>query len=318
MKDPFLSRELRPMLIGRTAKPFDDPGSLFELKLDGDRCLAWLDADETVLVSRRGLELLPRLPELAAIHRQVSARCVLDGEIITGVGGKNDFGNLRSRMTQRDRVKIDWGARQYPASLVVFDILYLGDRLVTARPLEERKALLAQTVTDSERMALARTVDAEGRAFYNLVLQQGLEGVAGKKKSSLYYPGQRTREWVKVKHEQEDDYVIGGYIPAAHVAMLLLGQYDSEGALVYQGRATLGLRSGDFGQVRKAARAEAPPFAQLPPELEKTAAETVWLRPELVGTVTFVNRTQGGLMRQPHFRRLRADKAPQEAVVPEA
>ena len=91
MTDMFASRSARPMLIGRIAQPFDDPDSLFELKLDGERCLAYLDETGAALVNRRGFSLLPRLPELAAIHRQAKARCILDGELVTGLGSKRGF-----------------------------------------------------------------------------------------------------------------------------------------------------------------------------------------------------------------------------------
>ena len=311
MEDIFAAKALRPMLIGKTAPPYDDPGSLFELKLDGERCLAYLDKDDVTLVNRRGASLLPRLPELAEIHRQVGARCVLDGEVITGVGGKADFEAVRSRLAGHDPLRTALAAKQAPASLVVFDILYHRDAGVMLRPLEERKELLRKTVADSPRMAVARTVEAQGRAFYQLVLKQGLEGVVGKRKDSLYRPGKRTNDWVKVKNTLEDDYVICGYIPAAHVASLILGQYNARGRLVYKGRATLGLHTDDFHQIQQAPRAGTSP---LDVPMPQKAPGAVWLVPTLVCTVYFMHKTAQGGLRQPHYRRLRPDKAPGEAV----
>lgn len=317
MSDLYAGRSASPMLIGKTAEPFDDKDSIFELKLDGERCLAYLDKNEATLVNRRGFTLLPRLPELADIHRQVGARCILDGEVITGIGGVKDFEGIRSRLASQGGVKAGLGARRFPASLVVFDILYVRDRAVSSLPLMERKQLLETTVSDSPQMNVARYIEGQGKAFYKLVLQQGLEGVVGKKRQSLYHPGKRTREWVKVKNLLEDDYVICGYIPARHVAMLVLGQYSRGGGLVYKGRVTLGLRTGDFGEIRGLPKAATWPFGTPPPLEPAEREKAVWLRPSLVCTVYFMSRTKEGLMRQPHYRRLRPDKAPAEAVVAE-
>ena len=110
---------------------------------------------------------------------------------------------------------------------------------------------------------------------------------------------------------EEEDYVSGGYVLAEHVAMLLLGQFSQQGKLVYKGRATLGLRTDDFAQIERAPRADRPPFGAPMPKEEPAA---VWLQPQLVCTVDFVRRFEGGSMRQPHYRRLRPDKAPQEAI----
>lgn len=311
MKDIFAAKTLRPMLIGKTGLPFDDPDSLFELKLDGERCLAYLDKGDVTLVNRRGVSLLPRLPELAGIHRQVGERCILDGEIITSVGGKADFEAVRSRLASQNPLKITLGAKQVPVSLVVFDILYHRDAEVMLRPLEERKKLLREAVSDSQQMAVARTVETQGRAFYELVLKQGMEGIIGKRRDSLYRPGKRTNDWVKVKNALENDFVICGYIPAARVASLILGQYNARGQLAYKGRVTLGLRTGDFKQIKKVPRADASP---LDVPMPKEGSDTIWLVPELVCTVYFMHKTPDGGLRQPHYRRLRPDKVPGEAV----
>ena len=315
MEDLFFARSARPMLIGATSRPYDDADSLFELKLDGERCLAYLDAGETVLVNRRGVDLSPRVPELSGVHRQSSARCILDGELVSGLGGKQDFEGIKTRLARRAHAAAVPAPKRNAAVLVVFDILYCGSRPVTAQPLEARKALLQQTVAESRQMALARTVEKDGKALFELVKQQGLEGVVGKKKQSLYYPGKRTKEWVKVKNVEEDDFVICGYLLSHVVAMLILGQYDEAGRLVYRGRVVLGLRAGDFAAIRQAARAEVSPIAHIPPAAIKPGEVPIWLQPALVCTVSFLHRTAGGLMRQPQYGRLRPDKAPAEATI---
>lgn len=312
MSDLFDTRGVRPMLIGRISDPFDDADSIFELKLDGERCIAYLDAD-TTLVNRQGVKLLGSLPEFSQLHHLAKTRCILDGELIAGIGGKEDFGPLQSRLRQSSTLKKALAQKQSPVTYVVFDILYCQDRDVTGSPLMDRKALLEDTLSQTEQVALARYVPQAGKAFYELVLQQGLEGVIAKRMDSLYYPGKRTKDWAKVKNTLEDDYVICGYSLSEYVAMLMLGQYDGQGQLIYKGRTTLGLRTDAYQRIAEATRADTWPYAAPPPEAGD--ANITWLKPTLVCTVSFLQRTEDGLMRQPHFRRLREDKAPNEAIV---
>lgn len=313
MDDLFDTKDLRPMLIGDIRDPYDDPDSIFELKLDGERCIAYFDTDETVLVGRRGTLLLPRLPEMEGLHRQANRRCILDGELIVGVGKPDDFDALRARLAHQSQLLIDTGHARHPVSYVVFDILYDTDQSVLSLPLMERKALLQTAVTQSERLALSQYVDTSGRAFFDLVVAQGLEGIVGKEKDSRYFPGKRTKNWTKIKHHLEDDFVLCGYILAEYVAMLLLGQYDAEGTIHYKGRVTLGRRTADFATIAQAPTSLTMPYAKAPPRL--SSEKVVWLAPTLVCTVTYIRKTVDGLMRQPHFHALRPDKAPEEAVM---
>lgn len=150
------------MMIASMQAPFDSPDWIYELKLDGCRCIAYLDGNETVLRNKRNMELLPRFPELNQIHRQVKQKCVLDGELVVMVNGVPDFYELQKRTLLTRRVKIELGAGRLPASFVAYDCLQCGDRELLSVPLLSRKEILAENVAEGERLALSRYIPEKG------------------------------------------------------------------------------------------------------------------------------------------------------------
>ena len=307
--DYYESRAARPMLIGASGEAFDDPEYLFELKLDGERCIAYLDpAGETELRNKREWRMLPKMPELAALHRRVGARCILDGELIVMKEGRPDFAEVQRRSLMSNRFKIDLAARQYPATFTAFDILYLEGETVTKRPLTQRKALLEQVVTGEDgRFALSRVIREKGSAFYALAEAQGLEGIVAKKRDSLYYPGRRTGDWIKIKNLLDDDFVVCGYIDKENnVSSLILGQYRGD-ELIYKGHVTLGVNGSPFARIRALPAAKAC-FSPIP----RGNREAHWVPPVLVCTVQYLQKTEAGGLRHPIFKGLRDDKTPEE------
>ncbi len=309
--NPFEDRLFRPMLVDQEVPPFDNPDYYYELKFDGDRCLAYLSPKETVLVSKRGKLLLPLFPELNEIHKLIKRRCVLDGElIITGADGKPDFEALRHR-TGFGKKKAALTIQNSPVTLVVFDLLYQGQKQIIDLPLYQRREMLLNAVRENARLTVSRVVTGQGISFFEMARQNGLEGIVAKSKASLYLPGKRTRDWVKIKNQLDDDYVIGGYIlKSAPVASLLLGQYNQEGQLVFKGRVVVGQARPDFKIIAGQPRLKKQAFdGPAPPD----TAGAVWLKPELVCKVKFLAQTAKGL-RHPVFLGLRDDKTASETV----
>ncbi len=141
---------------------------------------------------------------------------------------------------------------------------------------------------------------------------QGLEGVVAKRRDSLYYPGKRTADWVKIKNLQDEDFVVCGYLlKDNHMVSVVLGQYDA-GRLVYQGHVTFGVRGEHFGRIQAVPKRDGPPFDGPVPKGNESA---VWLEPALVCTVSYMERTKSGGMRQPVLKGLREDKAPAECKI---
>ncbi len=310
MADIWETKSIKPMLIGTEGQPFDSEEYIYELKLDGERCIAYLDIDKTILKNKRSMLMLPKVPELKNIHENVNVRCILDGELAVIKDGKPDFFEIQKRSMMSNPVKIDMAAKKYPACFTAFDILYCEDRQVTDLPLTERKELLQKAViSENARFAVSRFIEKNGIQFYNLAEQRELEGIVAKRKDSKYYFDKRTKDWIKIKYLQDDDFVVLGYVPKENsMNSIILGQYRN-GRLVYKGHVTLGVGGEPFRR-KKALDKTSCPFSEIP----KGNENAVWVKPELVCTVKYMMKTESGGMRQPVFKGLREDKPPEECI----
>jgi ATP dependent DNA ligase domain len=311
MADIWETKSIKPMLIGTEGQPFDSDEYIYELKLDGERCIAYLDSDKTLLKNKRNILMLPKVPELENIHENVNVRCILDGELAVIRDGKPDFFEIQKRSMMSNPVKIDMAAKKYPACFTAFDILYYKDRQVTDLPLTERKELLQKAVSsENGRFAVSRFIEKNGIGFYNLARQQKLEGIVAKRKDSRYYFDRRTKDWIKIKYLQDDDFAVLGFVPKENsMNSIILGQYQN-GRLVYKGHVTLGVGGELFRIIRTSDKTDCP-FSEIP----KGNENAVWVKPELVCTVKYMMKTESGGMRQPVFKGLREDKSPNECIV---
>lgn len=309
--DIFEKKEIKPMLISRETEPFDSKDYIFELKLDGIRCVAYLSKDECEIRNKRNKRLIIAFPELNDINKMVKKKCILDGELIVAIDGKPNFNEVRRRESITDNFKIKLAALKHPASFVAYDILYLNDKQVTELPLMERKDLINKTVNENERIAISRYIEEKGIDLYNLTVDQKLEGIVGKKKDSKYYFDKRTNDWIKIKYLLDDDFVICGYIVKSKtISSLILGQYNNN-ELEYKGHVTIGISGRDFMIISNHNKRDTSPFLDTP----KGNEEAVWIEPNLVGAVMFMARTETGFLRQPVFKGLRKDKLAKECSV---
>ncbi|MEM5816694.1 MAG: DNA ligase [Desulfitobacterium hafniense] len=310
MMDLFENRPLAPMLIGSEGAAFDSPDYLYELKLDGIRCIAYLDpAGSVELLNKRALNVTPIYPELGGVCKQVKGRCILDGEINVIVNGKPNFSEVQRRALMSNRTKIRMAADWLPVNFTAFDLLYLDGQELLSKPLEDRKDLLGKTVSDSPFLAVSRVIEGQGIALYGLTVQQGLEGIVAKRKGSIYYPGKRTKDWIKCKNMKDDDFVVLGYIYKSNgVTSIILGQYQN-GSLQYKGHVTLGVSTDGMRQIERTEQMQGPPCAV--PAGNKNA---IWVKPDLVCTVKYMELTANGSMRQPVFKGMRDDKQAKECV----
>jgi len=312
--DWFLDKNISPMLIAENQPPFDSPEYVFELKWDGIRCLAYLDAEGTELRNKRNKRLGGIYPELGSIHKQVEQRCILDGELISLKDGKPDFYEIQRRSLMSDPFKIELAAKKQPVSFVAYDVLYIGDESIASRPLSWRGDALAALVSETSPLVLSRRIECDGVALFDAAKAQGLEGIIAKRKESLYFPGKRTQDWVKIKNLIDEDFVVCGYYrKESAVASVVIGAY-ANGILMYQGHVALGVSQHDFKLMEQCERADADAFAGLYhgfPEFDGVE----WLIPRLVCTVKYMARTNSGGLRQPIFKGLRLDKPADECVL---
>ena len=296
MRDLFTERNVAPMLIAQMQPPFNDPDWIYELKLDGCRCIAYLEKERTILRNKRNMELLPRFPELKDIHTSVKDRCILDGELVVMVNGVPEFYELQKRTLMTNPVKISMAARRLPASFVAYDCLQVGDRILLNTPLMERKAILQELVQENERIAVSRYIEEKGTELYELTVQKELEGVVAKRKNSLYFQGKRTKDWIKFKRMADKEFVICGYEPG-QMTSLILGE-NQDGVLSYAGTVTMGVRR----EITRILKKGPCPFATMPQGKDKV----IWCKPEYMGTVEYMPNTMD-VLRQPVFKGIRDD-----------
>lgn len=312
MTDIFESKNISPMLIGEMREAFDGEDYIFELKLDGERCLAYLDPVQgTELRNKRNMRMNTKVPELSEIHKQVKRRCILDGELVVIKDGKPDFFEIQRRSLTENEFKIHLQSKRFPAVFTAFDIIYNNNSDISSLPLIERKAILDETVIENDRLAVSRYIEKRGIEFYKISEENDLEGIVAKRKDSKYYYGKRTKDWIKIKNLKDEDFVICGYIiKENNIISIVLGQYYND-ILVYRGHVTLGISSGDYRIISGAEKLSKSPFISCPSGNENA----VWIKPVYVCTVKYMMKTESGTMRQPVFKGIRNDKEPKECIV---
>ena len=194
---PKLPRFVQPMLA-KQGVPFDSPEHLFEIKWNGTRVLAFVDRAGYRLVNRHRVDVTDRFPELRFVAN-LPAGIVLDGEVVILRQGKPDFGLLLSRNQARAPFKIQSLARTFPATYVVFDLLYDRFEPLLTLPLWARRQRLKPVVRTCANSGLvfSEGIVGSGRVFFDAVCREGLEGVVAKHLEGRYRPGRRA--WIKIK-----------------------------------------------------------------------------------------------------------------------
>ncbi|TAM57679.1 hypothetical protein EPN52_12555 [bacterium] len=305
------------MLATLVGEPFDDPEWIFETKWDGVRALCHIDArGGMTLRSRTGGDLKPAFPELAPLRRAFSGLpLTVDGEIVAlDEHGRSSFQRLQARINRARPDAAEVAA--VPVHFVVFDLLEHAGRDVTALPLERRRQLLqAAIVARDGVLAFSRDVRGTGKAAFAAAERAGLEGIVAKHLGS-HYVGKRSRQWLKIKVQLRQEFVIGGWTQPRgsreHFGALLLGTYDGAG-LRYAGSVGTGFAARDLHEVMLRL---APLKQQRSPFIASSAtpANAHFVKPTLVAEVKFAEWTRDGSIRQPVFIGLRADKRARDVV----
>ena len=201
---------VNPMLLHKIDIPFDDDNWLSELKLDGIRFLYSTMSGVNFYI-RHENEVTERFPEL--ITSQIPEGTILDGEIIiSNEEGKPDFERLMSRFQVSSPKRITTMSRTNPVTFCAFDVVYYKGKKVSHLPLSERKEVLNNLLPeDLPLITKVPSINGNGRALFDLVVQQSLEGIVLKKKDSKYEIGKRSHNWLKVINYQYATVEIAGY-----------------------------------------------------------------------------------------------------------
>jgi bifunctional non-homologous end joining protein LigD len=303
-----------PMLATLTDERFSRSGWLFEPKLDGERCLVFCHDGNIRLMSRNHKLLNDKYPELVrAFERQNAAPFILDGEIVAFQGSITSFAKLQQRM-QVSRPSAEL-RREIPVWFYAFDVPYLSGFDTRQLPLRYRKQVLQAAFEFTDPLRFNQHRDTEGEAYYEEACREGLEGIIAKNGESEYISG-RSRQWLKFKCINEQEFVIGGYTDpqGSRLAFgaVLIGYYR-QGKLLYAGKVGTGYDTAtlnSLGNQLSAIKADTCPFDG--GDIESRGAH--WVKPRLVAQIGFTEWTADGKLRHPRFVGLRDDKAPQDVV----
>jgi len=303
--------DYRPQLATLAKEPPRGDGWLHEIKFDGYRIGCRIRDGRPTLISRNGHDWTRAFPEVVAAAQKLATRdALLDGEVAMVLpDGRTSFQALQHASS---------GARA-AITYFVFDLLRLDGAPLGPLPLEERKERLRALVGGRKtgRIRYSDHVEGRGDEFLAQACRMGLEGIVSKRRGQPHRDG-RHGDWVKARCSLGQEFVIGGFTdPAgmrAGLGALLIGCYE-DGRLVFSGKVGTGVTQKSALDLRRRLDAiEQPrcPFDPPPPRAVSRSAH--WVKPALVGDVTFTEWTSDGRIRHPSFQGLRSDKNPREVV----
>ena len=291
---------------------------LYEVKLDGYRCLAGRNQRKVTLWSRRGNLFTKEFPAIARACEALPPDTLVDGEVVA----LDKTGCISFNVLQHHR------SNAQALLFYAFDLLVYRGKSLLNLPLETRRELLIKAVSDAVRPAdspvhLSEAFTAKPRELLDAAKELGLEGIIAKQKGSVYESGKRSGAWVKYKINKSQEFVIGGYTPDSPFDALVVGCYDAK-KLIYVAK----VRNGFVPHVRrevfsrfKGLTTDACPFANLPEKkrtqwalTEEEMQKCHWLKPELVAQVEFAEWTPDNHLRHATFVGLREDKDPGDVV----
>ena len=312
---------VKAMLAGLGEIPHG-PDWVYEPKFDGIRAVVYLSAAGGLRVlSRNDRDITAGYPELEVLPRMLAGRAVvLDGELVTlDQRGAPSFSALQRRMHVK-RVTAALLAAA-PVQYVVFDLLHLDGSLV-ARPWQERRNLLEGLGLYRLPIQVSPVFESEPQAVFDAMVAEGLEGIVAKRRDAAYQPGRRSPSWVKVPANRTQEVIVVGWRPgegrrAGTLGSLLLAVPGDNGLLDFVGAVGTGFTDLMLDQVLARLRALALPVSPVtgrpvPPMYAKGAR---WVRPELVGEISFRNWTPDMTVRHPSWRGWRDDKSPSDVVL---
>lgn len=309
-RDKPYPHDFKPQLTDHRDTAPDGETWLHEIKWDGYRLLADLRDGVVALRSRNGLNWTEDFPEVVqAIQALPVTDLRLDGELVVlDAQGRSDFTGLQK--------VIDGTARQ-PLRYVVFDMPGVAGVDISRAPLLDRKTLLKDLLGDTPgTLAYSDHVLDHGPAVFEASGKAGFEGIISKRVDAPYVNA-RSPSWVKVKHENTDEFLVVGYTDPkgsrSGFGSLLMAAPD-KGGLRYVGRVGTGFDDAKLSAMHRQLKALDTDKAavELPSHVPFKASSVHWVKPTLVAEVAFRGWAKEGLLRQASFKRLREDKTAKE------
>ena len=289
------------MFATAVKEPFSSSDWIFELKLDGFRAIAET-GDDVQLYSRNGLSFKNKFPVIVQELGKLRQKLVLDGEIVLmNEENKPDFQKLQHYE----------GNRHLPLIYYVFDLLFINGKDITQESLLTRKRILKKAIGRNKVIKYCDHVEKDGEQFYNEIAKLNMEGIIAKRCDSVYVPGVRSKEWLKIKNHQSQEAIIVGYTEPKgsrkHFGSILLAEYNDNDELIYIGHAGTGFNHSSLSELMQKMK---PYVTKTSPVKKKivTNGPVTWLKPILVCEVSYSEVTRDGMLRHPVFKVLRPEK----------
>ncbi len=307
-----------PMLATLVDEPFEEPGWIYEVKWDGYRAVAYLNNGAVDILSRNNKSFNEKFYSAYEVLKKWNINAVVDGEIIVvNENGVADFSKLQEWRSEADGELVYY----------LFDILWMEGYDLTTLPLIERKKILQLIAPQSASIRVSESFDTGANEFFEVAKKMKLEGIIAKKAQSIYMPGFRSKEWLKIKTETRQEAIIAGYTrnenTSKKFSALLMGVYDN-GKLQFIGPVGTGFSDkiqNEILQKLKLHETDQCPFETIP-EYNKPSrfrpnppkAEVTWVKPLVVAEISYREMTKDGALRHPSFKGLREDKNAQDVV----
>jgi len=297
------------MLAKETDTPFSSKDWIYEIKWDGYRAMAEVKKNDVSLYSRNGNSFNDLYPLVVKALKQLNINAVLDGEIIiVDENGKSNFQLLQHFGTDNT----------HPIEYRVFDLLFIKGKNICNLPLAKRKELLKNLIgKGNEVVKYSDHIEETGNEFFEIAKKNDLEGIIAKRADSLYAPGVRTSNWLKIKYHKSTEAIIVGFTAPtgsrSNFGALILAKFDKQ-KLKYIGHTGSGFNTKtlrDMYKLLKSLIVTKSPFNKQ----IKTNTPATWVKPELVCEIKYTEWTKDQRLRHPIFLGLRNDKKPKEVTM---
>ncbi len=302
-----LPAAISPQLASLVDKPPAGDQWLHEIKFDGYRLLCFVKNGKVSLITRGQQNWTHKFPTIAAAVEKLNLPdTIMDGEVVAlDEKGQSNFQLLQNHLRDDD-----------PDAIVyyIFDLIYYDHENLARASLLDRKKQL-QKILPTKKNSLLQFSDhviGSGEQIFKKSCELQLEGIVSKNIDSGYHQ-KRTRDWLKVKCLNRQEFVIGGYTQPngarQHFGSLLIGVYDDSGDLVYSGHVGTGFSDSTLKTLAgllKKNKTDKMPFHTKPPAIKNVT----WVKPTLVAEVEFTEWTRDGILRHPSFKGIRKDKSP--------
>ena len=308
-----VQRRYRPMLASPDTQVPHGDGWTYEVKFDGYRAIAYVRGGECRLLSRNDNDLTERFSDIAkALVKAVkSPNAVVDGEVTrVDPSGRTSFSELQQGVG--------------PLVYYVFDLLELDGEPLVDLPLSERKERLAHLLDKRvTQVALSEGFD-DGDALFEVARAQKFEGILAKRVDSTYKVGRRSRDWLKIKIENNDEFIVVGYTRGAgrragtFGALVLAVNEGHE--LRYVGNVGTGFNDAEIAKLLKLLEPlhrDTSPFTVAPKMPRVRRGDVQWVEPRLVAQVRYVEWTHDGHLRHPSYLGIREDKDAADVTAPQ-